>query len=118
MTGATNVKNLLVTLHTSYFLKEAVSCPIIEFVLSEEYVTQLSESNENASLTSLHTSYICYAVEALLIFGMSSNDVTNSPESLSTHLIKTRKNLSSSYHSFHLLLIRTSESATAPLLGH
>ena len=111
------MKNLLVTLHTLYFLKEAVSCPVIEFVLSEEYVTQLSESNENASLTSLPTSYICYAVEALLIFGMSSNDVTTSPESLSKFFIKMRKNLSFSYHSVHLLLICTSESATAPLLG-
>ena len=54
---------------------------------------QLSQSNENASLNSLHTSYICYSVEPLLILGMSSNDVTISPESLSTYLTKTGKNL-------------------------
>ena len=30
--------------------------PIIEFVLSGKYVTKLSQSNENASLTSIHTS--------------------------------------------------------------
>ena len=34
--------------------------------------------------------------EPLLIFGMSSNDVAVSPESLSTYLTKTGKNLSSS----------------------
>ena len=54
---------------------------------------QLSQSNENASLNSLHTSYICCSVEPLLILGMSSNDVTISPESLSTYLTKTGKNL-------------------------
>ena len=91
--------------------------PIIEYVLSEEYVTQLSQSNENASYNSLHASYICCAVEPLLIFRMSSNDVAISPESLSTYLTKAGKNLSSLYHSFHPLLIRTSESTTAPLLG-
>ena len=93
--------------------RRLLRCPIIEFVLSEEYVTQLSQSNENVSL---YTSYICCAVEPLLIFGISSNDAAISPESLSTQLTKTGKNLSSSYHSLRPLLIRTYESRTAPLL--
>ena len=66
-------------------------CPIIPFVLSEEYVTQLSQSNENASLTSLHTSYIWCAVEPLLIIGMSSNDGAVNSESLLTCLTKVGK---------------------------
>ena len=78
------------------FWRRLLGCPIIEFVLSEEYVTQLSQSNENVSLTLLHTSYICCAVEPLLIFGMSNNDVAISPESLSTYLTKTGKNWSCS----------------------
>ena len=57
---------------------------------------QLSQSNENASVTSLHTSYICCAVDPLLIFGMSTNDVAISLEILSTCLTKTGRNLSSS----------------------
>ena len=57
---------------------------------------QLFQSNEDASLTSLHTSCICCAVEQLLILDMSSNDAAISPESLSTCLLtKTGKNLSS-----------------------
>ena len=69
--------------------------PIIEFVLSEEYATKLSQSKENASLTLFHKSYVWCAVEPLLIFGISSNDAAISPESLSTCLTKTSKNLSS-----------------------
>ena len=78
------------------FSRSLLRCPVIELVLSEEYVTPLPQSNENASLTSLHTSCICCAVEPQLIFGMPSNDVAISPESLSTYLTKTVKNLSSS----------------------
>ena len=48
--------------HLAHFVFFEGGC---EFVLSEEYVTQLSQSNENASFTSLHTSHICYAVEYL-----------------------------------------------------
>ena len=84
-------KNLFVTLHTLYFLWRMFDCPIIPFVLSEEYVTQLSQSNENASLTSLHTSYIWCAVEPLLIIGMSSNDGAVNSESLLTCLTKMGK---------------------------
>ena len=54
--------------------------PIIEFVLSEENTTKLFQSNKNASFTSLHT-YICCAIEPLLIFGISSSDIAVSPES-------------------------------------
>ena len=63
---------------------------------------QVSQSNENISLTSLHISYICSAVKPLLIFAisssdmsssdMSSRDVAMSSESLSTRLTKTGKN--------------------------
>ena len=85
-------KNLLVTLHTLYFLwRRMFHCRIIQFVLSEKYVTQLSQSNENAPLTSLHTSYIWCAVEPLLIIGMSSNDGAVSSESLLTCLTKMGK---------------------------
>ena len=49
------------------------------------------QSNENASLTSSHTSHICCAVEPLLMFGISSNDFAISPEHLSTCLAKTGK---------------------------
>ena len=78
MAKATNIKNHLVTLRTSYFLKETVMFPIIEFVLSEENTTKLFQSNKNASFTSLHTSYICCAIEP--IFDISSSDVAVSPE--------------------------------------
>ena len=54
----------------------------------------LSESNGNVSFTSLRGSYICCAVESLLIFGISVNDVAISPESLSIYFTKTSKNLS------------------------
>ena len=81
MTKATNIKNHLVTLCIAYFLKETVMFPIIEFVLSEENTTKLFQSNKNASFTSLHTSYICCAIEPMLIFGISSSDIAVSPES-------------------------------------
>ena len=57
---------------------------------------QLSQSNENSSFTSLDISCICCAVEPMLIFGMSSNDVAISHDSLSTCLTETGKSLSSS----------------------
>ena len=63
---------------------------MIEFVL---HFTQLPQSNENVSLTSVHK-YICYSVEPLLIFDISSNDLPISPESLSRCFSKTGKNLS------------------------
>ena len=44
----------------------------------------------------LHSFCICCVAEPLLIFGISSNDFAISPESLSTCLTKTGKNLSSS----------------------
>ena len=87
--------------------------PIIEFVLSGKYVTKLSQSNENASLTSIHTSQLCCAVELLLIFGISSNEVAISPGSRSTCLTKTGKKLSPS----SLLPSVAGESTTAPLSG-
>ena len=70
------------------FWRRLLRCPIKEFVLSEEYVTQLSQSNEKVSL---YISYNCCAVEPLLIFGMSSNDAAISPESWWTYLTKTGK---------------------------
>ena len=57
---------------------------------------QLSKFNESASLTLLHTLYICSTGEPPSIFGMLSNEVTNIPESLSTCLTKMGKNLSPS----------------------
>ena len=66
---------------------------VIRFIFSEEYVMQLHQFNENASLTSLLISYICCAIEPLLILGMSSNDVKLGLESLSACLT-TGKNLS------------------------
>ena len=67
--------------------RKLLRCPIIELVLSKEYATTLSQSNENASLTSLHTSYTCRAITfAHHIFHISSNYVAISPESLSTIL--------------------------------
>ena len=57
---------------------------------------QFSQCNENASLTSFHTSFTCCAVEPLLILGTRNNDVAISPESLSTCLSKMCKNLLSS----------------------
>ena len=88
MTRATNALRI--------FYSRQLHCPITDFLLTEGHIMQLSQSNENASFTSLHASYICYAVEPLLIFGMSSNDVTISPESLSTRLTEMGKSLSSS----------------------
>ena len=55
---------------------------------------QWSQSNENASLTSLRTSYSYRTVEPLLIFGMSSEDFAVSPESSSTCVSKTGESLS------------------------
>ena len=53
--------------HLAHFVFSEGQCYVVQsdFVLSEENVTQLSQSNENASLTSLHTSYICCAVKPL-----------------------------------------------------
>ena len=76
------------------FWRRLLRCPIIEFVLSEEYLTQLSQSNESVSL---YTSYICCVVKPLLIFALSRNYAAISPESLSTYLTKTGRNWSSSY---------------------
>ena len=91
-------------------------CPITTFLFPEEHVTQSSQSNENASFTSLYTSYICCAVEPLLTFGMSSNDIAISPE-LYQHVLLKRAKAYRLHHCFHLLLIRTRESTTAPLSG-
>ena len=85
------------------FSRSLLRCPVIELVLSEEYVTTLPQSNENASLTSLHTSCICCAVEPMLIFGMPSNDVAISPESLSNILLKRSK----IYHLHHCFIFIT-----------
>ena len=92
-------------------------CLIIQTVLSEEYVTQLSQSNENASLTSLHTSCVCCIVEPLLIFGcqvMTPQSVLN----LYQHILLKRVKTYQLHHFFHLLLICSSQSTTAPLSGH
>ena len=86
---------------------------IVQFVLSEEYVC-IYPSRINTLLLPPYTSYICCAVESLLIFGMSSNDVAISPESLSTCITKTGK-IYHLHHCFYLLLICTSEETTAPL---
>ena len=40
-----------------WYLKPWVICIYFEFILSKEYVAQFSHFNENASLTSLHTSH-------------------------------------------------------------
>ena len=85
MTRATNInlKNLLVTLHNSYFLKVAVTLSSRQICIIRILCYELSQSNENVSFTSLHTSCICCcAFEPLLIFGMSSNDVTIGCESV------------------------------------
>ena len=68
---------------------------VIRFIFSEEYVMQLHQFNENPSLTSLLISYICCAIEPMLILSMSSNDVALGLESLSTCLT-AGKNLSPS----------------------
>ena len=101
MTSATNVKKSLITSKKvctrRIFWRRLLCCTTIEFVLPEEHViTKLSPSNENTSPTHLHTSYVCCVVELLLIFGVSSNYVVISPESLSTYVSKRDKNLSSS----------------------
>ena len=59
-----------------------------EFVLSEEYVTKLSQPNE--TLLSLHCTHQTFAM--LLSIWHLKQDVTISPESLSTCLTKTGKN--------------------------
>ena len=85
MTRATNInlKNLLVTLHNSYFLKVAVTLSSRQICIIRILCYELSQSNENVSFTSLHTSCICCcAFEPLLIFGMSSNDFTIGCESV------------------------------------
>ena len=91
MARATNVKNILVTCALRIFSRRLLRCPITEFLSAEEYVTQLFQSNENTSITSLHISYICCAVEPLLMFVMSSDDFATSPESSSTCPTKTGK---------------------------
>ena len=115
---ATNVENLLVTLCTLYFLNETViRCPVIGFVLSEEYITQLSQSNENASLTSILKYYISVLLihsQYLACQAMLSQSALN----LYQHVLLKRAKIYHLYHCFHLLLTRTSESTTAPLSGH
>ena len=90
MTKAISFRNLFVTLCTSYFLKQAVTLSNDRICITLYAITQ---SNENASLTSV-PKYICYSVEPLLIFDISSNDLPISPESLSRCFSKTGKNLS------------------------
>ena len=88
--------------HLAYLVFSEEGCYvflIIEFILSEEYVTQSSQSNENASLPSLHTSYIYCAVELLLTFGTSSND--SSVLNLYQHILLERRKI------YHLRITRS-----------
>ena len=78
------------------FCSRLFRAPTIELVLSDEYVTQLSQSNEKFSMTSLHELYICCAVEPLFISGISSNDVSTNPDLLPMCLARIGKYLSSS----------------------
>ena len=75
---------------------------------------QWSQSNGNAFLTSLHTSYSCCAVKPLLMFGMSSEEVAISSESLSTCVSKTGKSLSSTSLFPSVAYPYQSESTIAP----
>ena len=87
------------------------------FVLSEEYITQLSQSNENASLTSILKYYISVLLihsQYLACQAMLSQSALN----LYQHVLLKRAKIYHLYHCFHLLLTRTSESTTAPLSGH
>ena len=114
MTRETNVKILWSPYTLPIFWSRLLRCPVIEFVLSEEYVMQWSQSNGNAFLTSLHTSYSCCAVKPLLMFGMSSEEVAISSESLSTCVSKTGKSLSSTSLFPSVAYPYQSESTIAP----
>ena len=104
MTRATKAKNFSVTLLILYFLKEAVNSYYQKNTL-HNYPSPMK------TLLSLHCTHHTFAM--LLSIWHLKQDVAISPESLSTCLTKTGKNLSSSYW-FYLLLISTSESTITP----
>ena len=54
-----------------------------------------NQANEKFSITSLHTLNICCTVEPLVIFGMSSSEVSSNPDVLKCR-IKMGRYLSSS----------------------